>query len=189
MGERKTKISGKKAKGNNSSGRSLTLDFTEKKEKATPKPKKLAHEKGSTWKMDRSKKPLTDRQERFCQEYVKNGGNGTQAAIDAGYNPNSAVVIGSKTLRLDNVAARIKELRDRAAKPHIATGEQVMQFFSDVMTGKIKDQFGLETSVADRTKAAVELAKRTVDLDQKLAGKPDAVVQIKLDWNRENSGE
>lgn len=183
------------------------LDFSGLDEEPTPKPekkkeepkkkvekkkKKLAHEKGSTWKVDRSKKPLTDRQEKFCQLYVENGGNGTQAAIEAGYNPNSAVVISSKTLRLDNVASRIKELRDKAAKPHIATGEQVMQFFSDVMTGKIKDQFGLETSVADRTKAAVELAKRTIDLDQKLAGKPDATIEIKLDWGRNNedpSGE
>lgn len=159
---------------------------------ATPEPlviekkKKPPHEKGSKWKVDPSKKllTLTERQEKFCQLYVENGGNGTQAAIDAGYNPKSATVTASQILRYPNVASKIKELRDKAAAPHIATSSEVMQFFSDVMTGKIKDQFGLETSVADRTKAAVELAKRTVDLDQKLAGKPDATIEIKLDWNR-----
>lgn len=192
MGERKAKISGEEVKGNNSSRRAITVNFLgisdQPPVKATPKPekkkKKLAHEKGSTWKVDRSKKPLTDRQEKFCLEYVKNGGNITQAAIEAGYNPNNAAVTGSNTLRLDNVAQRIKELRDKAAKPSIATGTEVMQFFTDVMNGKVKDQFNLEASLSDRTKAAVELAKRTIDLDQKLAGKPDATIEIKLDWKR-----
>lgn len=87
-------------------------------------------------------------------------------------------------LRRANVAKRIKEIKDKLAAPHIATSAQVMQFFSDVMEGKIKDQFGLDASLADRTRAAVELAKRTVDIDQKLSGKPDAVVAIKLDWKR-----
>lgn len=53
------------------------------------------------------------------------------------------------------------------------------------MRGEVKDQFGLEAPLSERTKAAVELAKRTVDLDNKLNGKADAVVEIKLDWGND----
>ena len=60
-----------------------------------------------------------------------------------------------------------------------------MEYLSKVMRGEVKDQFGLEAPLSERTKAAVELAKRTVDLDNKLNGKADAVVEIKLDWGND----
>lgn len=129
-------------------------------------------------------RPLTPKQELFCQYYIEDF-NGAQAAIKAGYAEANATAMASENLTKPNVAKRIKILREQAAKPHIATSTEVMQFFSDVMNGKIKDQFGLEASLADRTRAGIELAKRTVDLDQKLAGKPDATVEIKLDWKRD----
>ena len=64
----------------------------------------------------------------------------------------------------------------------MATSEEVMDFFSRVMRGEVKDQFGLETSVADRIKAAQELAKRTIDIDNRIKGVGDPVVEIRLDW-------
>ena len=150
--------------------------------KATPK-KKAPSARPDIRDIPPEDRPLTPRQERFCQHYIEDY-NGIQAAIKAGYSERSAAMMASDTLKKPNVAKRIKQLKNEMAKPHIATGEQVMQFFSDVMNGKIKDQFGLEASLSDRTRAAMELAKRTVDLDQKLAGKPDATVEIKLDWAR-----
>lgn len=162
----------------------MTVNFADKG-KATPKTVKKKKKKSPVVKreVDWENRPLSNRQEKFCQEYIEHG-NGIQAAINAGYSEQSAAMIASENLRKPNIAKRIKELRDKAAKPRIATSSEVMQFFSDVMNGKIKDQFGLEASLGDRTKAAVELAKRTVDLDQKMAGKPDATIEIKLDWKR-----
>ncbi|HFJ6796562.1 TPA: terminase small subunit, partial [Enterococcus faecium] len=37
---------------------------------------------------------LTPKQKAFADEYIKNGGNATQAAIKAGYSKRSARVIG-----------------------------------------------------------------------------------------------
>jgi hypothetical protein len=37
--------------------------------------------------------------------------------------------------------------------------EEVMQFYSDVMNGKVKDQFGLDPQLSDRIKAAQSLDK------------------------------
>ena len=36
------------------------------------------------------KKELTLKQKAFADEYIKNGGNATQAAIAAGYSPKTA---------------------------------------------------------------------------------------------------
>lgn len=128
-------------------------------------------------------KPLTTKQEKFCQYYVKLN-NGKQAAIKAGYSKKGAEATASQTLRLANVAKRIKELRDRQARPSIASGAEVMELLTKMARGEIKDEVGLEISPSDRLKALTELAKRTVDLDQKLAGKGDNVIEIKLDWKR-----
>ena len=68
---------------------------------------------------------------------------------------------------------------------HIATAQEVMQFFTDMMEGKIKDQFGLDASNSDKIKAAQEIAKRTVDIENRANGTADKVVQIALDWRRE----
>ena len=184
MGERKTEISGKETKGHNSSGRALTVNFADEV-KATPKKKKSKVVKPVrvSFEGNPEDKPLTAKQEKFCRYFVESN-NGEDSARKAGYSKDSAGMIASTNIRKPNIAKRIKELREKAAEPHIATSSEVMQFFSDVMNGKIKDQFGLDASLSDRTKAACELAKRTVDLDQKMAGKPDATIEIKLDWKR-----
>lgn len=67
-------------------------------------------------------------------------------------------------------------------KKSIATAQDVMEFFTKAMNGDIKDQFGLEATLGDRLKAGVELAKRTVDIDNKLAGKTDPNINITLSW-------
>ena len=67
----------------------------------------------------------------------------------------------------------------------IASAKDVMEYLTKVMRGEIKDQFGLDAPLSERTKAATELAKRTVDIDNRLQGKADNVVEIKLDWSRE----
>ena len=122
-------------------------------------------------------------QEKFCSYYIKLN-NGEQAAIKAGYSKKTAAVIASENLRKPNIAKRINNLRERAVKPSIASGAEVMELLTKMARGEIKDEVGLDISPSDRLKALTELAKRTVDLDQKLAGKGDNVIEIKLDWKR-----
>ena len=54
---------------------------------------------------------LTIKQEAFCQNYILTNGNGTQAAISAGYSTNTAQVIASENLTKPLIIARIAELR------------------------------------------------------------------------------
>ena len=71
MAKREEKISRKKGKGNNTSGRSLSLNFSE------PTPKKKEPVKRE---VDWENRPLSKRQEDFCQAFVKLN-NAVQAAI------------------------------------------------------------------------------------------------------------
>lgn len=48
---------------------------------------------------------LNERQRKFVMEYLRNGGNGTEAAIAAGYSPRSAAVQASRMLTDDKVLA------------------------------------------------------------------------------------
>ena len=47
---------------------------------------------------------LTKKQKKFCEEYIANGYNATQAAIKAGYSVDTACVIGAENLRKPNIA-------------------------------------------------------------------------------------
>lgn len=53
---------------------------------------------------------LTDQQELFCREYIKDL-NATQSAIRAGYSERTADVQGCRLLGNDKVASRISELK------------------------------------------------------------------------------
>lgn len=60
-----------------------------------------------------------------------------------------------------------------------------MEYFTRVMRNEEKDQFGLDLPISERTKAAQELAKRVIDIPDRLNDKPEAEIKITLDWNRD----
>ena len=128
-----------------------------------------------------SNNELNARQEAFCYYYVETH-NGTQSAIRAGYAERSAVVTASQLLTYPKIQKKIAELTEAQRKESIASAQDVMEYLTAVMRGEIKDQFGLEAPLAERTKAAQELAKRTVDIEQRARGVADATIEIKLDW-------
>ena len=95
--------------------------------------------------------------------------------------------MGSGAARLLQRPAVQKEYWDqmKQVREHdVADATEVMMYFTQVMRGELKDQFGLDASLSDRTTAAKELAKRTIDMENRMAGKPDAVVSINLNWDR-----
>lgn len=52
----------------------------------------------------------TLKKERFCQFFFANGGNGTRAAIEAGYAEASAADMACENLKKPDVIARLEEL-------------------------------------------------------------------------------
>ena len=115
--------------------------------------------KKETSKEKEAKKHLNQRQIRFVQNYMKTN-NITHSAIDAGYSPKTAHVQGCNLLKNTKVSAYINAINERLESDKIADIEEVMQYLTSVMRGEKKDQFDLDPSLSERTKAAGELAKR-----------------------------
>ena len=102
---------------------------------------------------------LTKKQKDFCEYYLQTG-NAAEAARKAGYSAKTARVIGSENLSKPDVLEYIESRRAEMDKRLIADTDEVLQFYSSVMRGEVKDQFGLEASLSDRLKAGDSLMKR-----------------------------
>lgn len=120
---------------------------------------------------------LTEKERIFADEYIKTT-NATQSAIKAGYAENSASVTGSKMLRKPKVRQYIDAVMNERSKNTIATANEVLEYLTRVMRGEEKDAFGLDVSVADRTKAAELLGKRHMLFTDKV--KLDAEIEIDI---------
>ena len=109
---------------------------------------------------------LTPKQRRFCEEYLKSG-NATEAAKKAGYKETSCRVIAAENLSKPAISAYIKRRMDEQEAALVADANEVLQFYSAVMRGEVKDQFGIDASLSDRLKAADSLSKRLVAAELK----------------------
>ena len=107
----------------------------------------------------KAKKQLTQRQIRFVQDFMKSN-NVTQAAIRSGYSKKTASVQGSRLLTNVKVAEYVDAINERLESDKIADIQEVMEYLTSVMRGEAKDQFDLDASLSERTRAASELAKR-----------------------------
>lgn len=101
---------------------------------------------------------LEPRQKLFAELYVKLG-NASEAARQA-YGTKSAATNTTKLLKNTNVQAYIAELTQKHKETNIASIEEVLQFYTDVMRGAVVDQNGKQPVVNDRLKAADSLYKR-----------------------------
>lgn len=133
---------------------------------------------------------LTPMEKKFCEEYVRTSRGGA-SVLAAGYNVanlQTASVQATALLKRPKIQKEIARLQRPSERATIATATQVMEFFTRMMNGEEKDQFGLELSANDRLKAAMELAKRTIDLENKVKmaqeGVSDNTITIKVDWGQ-----
>ncbi len=110
---------------------------------------------------------LTDRQKRFCDEYLIDL-NATQAAIRAGYSENTARQMACENLTKPNIQEYISERMKEKEKALIADQDEVLEYLTAVLRGKEKDEVLLLSGEArqkkidtkDRLKAAELLGKR-----------------------------
>ena len=102
---------------------------------------------------------LTPKQQAFADYYIECG-NATEAAKRAGYSENNVGENAAKTLKNPNVSAYIAERMEEQARKRVADANEVIEFYTAVMRGEVKDQFGLDASLSDRLKACDSLMKR-----------------------------
>lgn len=122
---------------------------------------------------------LTPKQKKFCEYYVQTG-NATESAKRAGYSERTAYRTGADNLKKPQLANYIQELSKPGEDKRIADGKEIMEYLTSVMRGEVNDQFGLDAPLQERTKAAVELAKRVIDTktsDEEQLKKLDSVLE------------
>lgn len=102
---------------------------------------------------------LTPKQKAFADEYLICG-NATEAAKKAGYNPKSARQMATENLAKPSISSYIAERQKQIESSRIADVKEVMEFYSAVMRGEVKDQFDMDASLTDRLSAGRELMKR-----------------------------
>lgn len=117
---------------------------------------------------------LTPKQKAFADEYLKCG-NATEAAKKAGYSEKTAKEIGAQNLSKLNILAYIEERQKQIDNSRIADVKEVLEFYSSVLRGEIKDQFDMDAALSDRLAAGRELMKR---YDKSDNGKKDALAKL-----------
>lgn len=117
---------------------------------------------------------LTPKQKKFCEWYIKTG-NASEAAKNAGYSPKRADAIGYENLRKPEISAYIAERLGKQDAALVADADEVLRFYSSVMRGQEKDQFGLDATLTDRIAAAKELMKRYSKADD---GKRETIERL-----------
>lgn len=117
---------------------------------------------------------LTPKQRIWADTFIETG-NGLEADRRAGYKQRMSDTNGQIPAIKQYIDMRMKP----SAEKRIASADEVLQFLTDVMLGRVKDQFGLDASLQDRTNAAKELMKRYAVADQRQQGtmaKLDAIL-------------
>lgn len=118
--------------------------------------------------------PLSAREAKFISLFVANG-DVRKSLREARLSMRS---IAGKDYITDEITYRLDCLK----KETIADADEIMQYFTSVMRGEVKDQFGLDAPLSERTAAARELAKRIVDVtDDVDTTVPE--IKVTLNWD------
>ena len=102
---------------------------------------------------------LNEMQKAFADYYIETA-NATESAKRAGYSEKTARSQGQRLLTNVDISAYIRERLDEQSEKRVADANEVIEFYTAVMRGEVKGQFGLDASLSDRLKAGDALMKR-----------------------------
>jgi len=117
--------------------------------------------------------PLSAKEAKFIDQYMLTG-NLNKSLKEAGLQMRD---VAGKPYIEDEIKWRHEEIK----KASIADADEIMQYFTKVMRGEEKDQFGLDAPLGERTNAAKELARRVIDLEQ-LGENATPEIKVTLNW-------
>lgn len=91
---------------------------------------------------------MTPRQRKFCDEYLISG-NGTDAAIKAGYSPKTAKQIATENLSKPDLRAYIDAKLEEISSAKTANAKEVMEYLTSVMRGESTSEIVVVEGVGD----------------------------------------
>lgn len=105
---------------------------------------------------------LTPKQKAFADEYIKNGGNATQAYISAGYSENganrSAQKLLTKTVIKEYIAEKMEQIEKEQHRDIMSLAE-IQERRSKIAKGEVVDGLGFAPDFSDQLKAMDGLEK------------------------------
>lgn len=138
-------------------------------------------------------KKLTEKQKRFCEEYLIDL-NATQAAIRAGYKVKNARQQATENLSKPYIKNYIDEQLAKIHSKKTADAQEVVEYLTSVMRGECTEQTlkfigngeqritNIDVSSKDRLKAAELLGKRYGLFTDKVDINADMDLNITVDY-------
>ncbi len=102
---------------------------------------------------------LTDKQKKFCEEYLIDC-NATQAAIRAGYKEKYAHTNANKLLQKTTLKNYIDELLEKIKNNNIADATEVMEYLTSVVRGKSSSEIVVVEGIGDGCSVARTMQKQ-----------------------------
>lgn len=105
---------------------------------------------------------LTPKQKAFADEYIKNGGNASDAARKAGYSEKTAYSMGQQNLKKLEVSSYIAEkqsLIEKQKGTDVMSLAEIQQRRSMIARGELTDSFGFTPDFSDQLKSMNDLEK------------------------------
>lgn len=146
---------------------------------------------------------LTDKQQRFCDEYLIDL-NATQAAIRAGYSKKTAAQTAARLLTNVKIQEYIENRMAEKEKELIADQDEVLKYLTSVLRGQSKSteivieglgdgstkarKMEKEPSEKDKLKAAELLGKRYGLYTEKVEETVDMELNVNIDYGDEEIG-
>lgn len=132
--------------------------------------------------------PLTFREARFIDAYMVNY-DGKEAVEKAGFKVKNKTSKARELLKKDYIADEIAYRTEIYASECIADRQEVLEYFTAVMRGEVKDQFDLDAPLSERTAAARELKKVLIDDVEKGKQVQAQQVVVNIDMSRTEEPE
>ena len=141
--------------------------------------RKPGEKKGAEYK-------LSIREQKFVALYIEYG-DGAKAVKECGFRTNAPAPYARKLLSKPKIQEELRKQMQEFKSEAIASANEIMFFYTQAMRGEVKDQFGLDASLADRMKAADALAKRQIDMKELADKAEDRKFQVTVVWDRKNN--
>jgi len=109
-------------------------------------------------------KRLNRRQEDFCLEFIKNGGNGTKAAMFAGYADKSAGQMANKLLKNPKIIQWVEHLRGKIEDELNLSFEAVAKEFAAIGFCKVTDFVRWGRRLVPKEKADSQVVKDSMGI-------------------------
>jgi len=146
---------------------------------------------------------LTEKQKRFCDEYLIDL-NATKAAISAGYSKKTAYRTGADNLRKPQIQNYINERLEEIKTEKTADAQEVMEYLTSVLRGESQSEIVVVEGSGDgvssarrihkapdekeRLKAAELLGKRYSLYNDKVDMAVDMDLNITVDYGDDSAG-